>query len=206
LLRSTGIDQVDLNGQVQQIKSLNFPVKDPANFDARPKLKGHSNVAVVMHNRQLLVTQPSGQTVTIISEPNSYIYDFALSPNGQQIAYLVTNDSFGELWVSHFNGQNQQQLFVVEDKHLVFMAWSPDSQTIIVGWSYPGTNVTGELTPVWINTNNGQITSLGIDQINVGLTFSADGGSLYYGRSTFYDDFGSEQGQDSTTFYELEVK
>jgi hypothetical protein len=86
------------------------------------------------------------------------------------------------------------------------MAWSPDSQTIIVGWSYPGTNVTGELTPVWINTKNGQITSLGIDQINVGLTFSADGGSLYYGRSTFYDDFGSEQGQDSTTFYELEVK
>ncbi len=207
LLRPDGIYEVDQSGQIRRNISINVPSKDPANFNARSKVVGHPiNVVVTMYNRQLQVTQPSGHIITINAGEGSHIFDFTLSPNGQRIAYLVSNDPVTELWVSNFNGQNKRKLFDLEYRHMRLMAWSPDSQVVVIGWAYTGTNITGGLTPVWINVLNGQVISLGVDEVNAGLTFSADGKTLFYGRSTFLDDYGSEQSQDKTTFYQLEVQ
>ncbi|MDY6867695.1 MAG: hypothetical protein SVT56_07295 [Chloroflexota bacterium] len=208
LIRTNSIDQVDSKGQVLEKEEINLPTgnSDPENFVPKPKVAGHpAKIIVVEHNHQLLVRRANNQIITLSAEGNDqYIYDFELSPNGQQIAYLISNDPYVELWISNIFSQQRRKLFELKDRSLRLMTWSPNSQGIIIGWSYTGTNLTGGLTPIWIDIGSGQAKQLGIDEINVGLTVDPNGQSLYYGRTTFYQNLNSDQ--EKTTFYTLKVE
>ena len=207
LVKSDGIDQVDeRTGQLTREAAVNIPDKDPANFDMKPKVAGRSTDAtVIKHDRQLSVRRANGEVINIAGNPEGpNVSDFQLAPNGRQIAYILRNNPVAELWVSDLARQEQRKLFEVEDRHLQLMAWSPNSQAIIIGWSYGGTNLTGGLTPVWIDVKSGEARSLGIDEVNIGLTFSPNGQSIYYGRTNFYQ--GLPPDAEKSTIYQLVVR
>ena len=101
------------------------------------------------------------------------------------------------------DGNNQRKLFerVEENRgsiHLV--AWSPNNQAIVVGWSEFGTSQDTFL--VWIDIKSEQVISLGVHGVIDNVIFSPNGQSLFYSRTSFPDD--SIWGK--TTFYQLKVK
>lgn len=207
LVRTDKIDQVDSIGKVKKSVMVSLPTAkvDLNNFQPKPKIAGHStNIVVVLHDRKLLIVQQNGQIITISDDQGGHISDFALAPDGKQIVYLTPYETSEAVWVSDLTGKSRRKLFAVEGKYLSLLDWSPDSDTVVIGWSYTGTSVTGGEVLVWIDIATGQATPLGIDEVNAGFTFSPDGQSLYYGRTTFYQNLDPQQ--EKSTFYQLKVK
>jgi len=206
LIRANSIDRVDLTGRTIEKQTVKLSIGHPdlTNFKPKPKVAGSTQgTVVVIEDGTLRIISSSGQEKTFQLESNEQIYEFSLSPNGKQIAYMATQGEGTVLWVSDLDGNNQCKLFERVEKnsgsiHLV--AWSPNNQTIVVGWSEFGTSQDTFL--VWIDIKSGEVIPLGVHGVIDNVVFSPDSQSLFYSRTSFPND--SLWGK--TTFYQLKVK
>lgn len=64
----------------------------------------------------------------IVTPPTTLPGQFALSPDGQQIAYVAANGNASQLWVRSLASASGQPLAGTEDAQLPF--WSPDSRSL----------------------------------------------------------------------------
>ena len=71
---------------------------------------------------------PPEARLDIVTPPSTSPGDFALSPDGQQIAYVAANGNASQLWVRPLASASGQPLAGTEDAVLPF--WSPDSRSL----------------------------------------------------------------------------
>jgi WD40 repeat protein len=197
---------VDLTGRAIEKQMVKLPTghPGPTNYIPKPKAAGSAQgTVVVTEEGTLRIISSNGQEITIQPESNEQIYEFSLSPNGKQVAYMVSQGVGTSLWISDLDGNNQQKLFerVEENRgNIHHIAWSPNNQTIVVSWSEFGTSQDTFL--VWIDIKSEQVIPLGVHGVIDNVIFSPNGQSLFYSRTSFPDD--SLWGK--TTFYQLKVK
>jgi dipeptidyl aminopeptidase/acylaminoacyl peptidase len=206
LIRTNSIERVDLTGRAIEKQMVKLPTghPGPTNYIPKPKAAGSAQgTVVVTEEGTLRIISSNGQEITIQPESNEQIYEFSLSPNGKQVAYMVSQGVGTSLWISDLDGNNQQKLFerVEENRgNIHHIAWSPNNQTIVVSWSEFGTSQDTFL--VWIDIKSEQVIPLGVHGVIDNVIFSPNGQSLFYSRTSFPDD--SLWGK--TTFYQLKVK
>lgn len=207
LIRTNSIERVDLTGRTIEKRIVKLPTDQPdsTNFRPKPKATGSSaeGTVVIVEKGNLRIISSNGQEIRIRPESNEQIYEFSLSPNGRQVAYIASQGSGTALWISDLSGNNKHKLFerVEENRGSIhFATWGPNNQAIVAGWSEFGTSQ--DIFLVWIDTKSEQVIPLGVHGVIDNAIFSSNGQSLFYSRTSFPDD--SLWGK--TTFYQLKVK
>jgi len=201
IVKPDGVYKVDLVRK--RTEQVNLTVPDKTTGGTKPRVTGHpSEIIVVGEGRNLLVIRQNGQSTTITDEKERSIGEFVLSANGQKLAYVVNEGTSDELWTNNLTGSSPRMLYRIDRGHIHDLVWDPNNQAVVIGWRETGTSLSEDLTLLWINVNNGQITPLQVDGVDRDFVFSHKGDRLFYSR-TFYAD-PTDNGK--TTFYQLEIE
>ncbi len=202
LIQSNGIDRVDLSGRIVEKQSTNLRT---APSGIRPQVAGSpENHIVIIEDGALRIISSSDDENMIRADEGEKIVEFAISPNGQFIAYTTTQGTGIAFWVSNLTGGNPRKLLeqVKENRgNISNLVWSPDSQAVVLVLSEFGTS--SNLSLVWVDTNSGKIVPLQVDSLTRNIVFNPNGKLLYYTRmSDAVDDPPWGKG----TFYQLRLK
>ncbi len=111
---------------------------------------------------------PPEARVDIVTPPTTSPGDFALSPDGQQIAYVAANGTTSQLWVRSLASASGQPIAGTEDARLLF--WSPDSRSL-------GFFASGKLKRVDLGASAPQ--TLADAPFSRGATWNAEGTILF---------------------------
>jgi tricorn protease-like protein len=171
----------------------------------KPRVKGHPDKFIVVNQAGELHVKRGNNESQVISDERddqSLISDFDLSPDGEQLAYIVVDGPNSELWATNSSGSNKRLLFRVEHETLRSPTWSPDGQTILVGTRSKGTHDSDNLELVLVSPNNGKFTKLNVGEVDRGFIWNHVGNIIIYGRTATDKNFGTA----STTIHQLEVK
>jgi len=111
---------------------------------------------------------PPEARLDIVTPPSTSPGDFALSPDGQQIAYVAANGNASQIWVRPLASASGQPLAGTEDAQFPF--WSPDSRSL-------GFFASGKLKRVDLGASAPQ--ALADAQAARGGTWNAEGTILF---------------------------
>lgn len=82
---------------------------------------------------QLYTVSPTGDDPVKLTEMPYGIVDYAVSPDGSQIAYSAINeDDFIDSWVMNSDGEKQKQLWACENALCTHPIWAADGRRLIV--------------------------------------------------------------------------
>jgi Tol biopolymer transport system component len=133
-----------------------------------------------MGRSQLFVTNLAGTDITQLTTAEFDIIDYALSPDGKQIAYTVRQRPQGdEIWLMDSNGRSPQLLLTCPDSQCSHPVWHPDSRRLL----YERREFTGAMGAPgaphlwWLDNRNGATLPLleVVDGPSGGASFSPDG-------------------------------
>jgi Tol biopolymer transport system component len=85
-------------------------------------------VPTLRHVREPLPVALPETRLDIVTPPTDDPFSFALSPDGQQIVYVASDDGGSRLWLRRLNTTTAQSLAGTDGARLPF--WSPDSRSI----------------------------------------------------------------------------
>ena len=123
---------------------------------------------------QLFVADFDGQTVTTspLTQTETDILDFAVKPDGSQIAYAVLRDGgAADLWLVNSDGSQNRELLACPDAACSQAQWLPDSQRLI----YERRTIPAPGAPPgnprlwWLDVTTGQTVPLFQDSQLLGL-------------------------------------
>ncbi|MFO7539969.1 MAG: hypothetical protein R6X32_18170 [Chloroflexota bacterium] len=134
---------------------------------------------------QLFVTSIAGTDISQLTAAEADVIDYALSPDGRQIAYTVRQRPQGdgshgdELWVMAVNGRSPQSLLTCPQAQCSHPVWHPDSRRLL----YERREFTGALGAPgapqlwWLDGRDGTTLPLleTADGPSGGARFSPDG-------------------------------
>ena len=134
--------------------------------------------------RELMVVPVKGGSPRQLTFTGGEIYDFAVSPSGDSIAYSVLNDQKGiDLWIIDRNGKEPRKLLDCGTGWCTTPAWSPDGKLIAYDYQAPG--LTADSAPgaprPWIvefETGNKHPVFSDPQTIGYGALWSPDGNWL----------------------------
>lgn len=134
---------------------------------------------------QLYTIDPlSGETRALTSEPQG-VFDYALSPDSQILAYSAWNDKRGrDLWAINLTTQARYSLLECPQAACNGMAWHPDAQRLVYerrAMLLPDA-APGPPRLWWLNTSNGETVALFNDNqlLGYGATWASNGDWLSF--------------------------
>jgi len=116
-----------------------------------------------------------------LTHTNGSVYDYAASPNGEQIVYSVLNQQKGfDLWIMDRDGQNNHILLNCGGDRCYSAAWSPDLSQLAYTRQAAGLSPTAPLgapRPWLLDPNTGETSPLYSDsqKLGYGPVWSPDG-------------------------------
>ncbi|MDR3560529.1 MAG: Ig-like domain-containing protein, partial [Negativicutes bacterium] len=116
-----------------------------------------------------------------LTHTNGSVYDYAASPNGEQIVYSVLNQQKGlDLWIIDRDGQNNHVLLDCGGDRCFSAAWSPDLTRLAYTRQNAGLSPTAPLgapRPWLLDPNTGETAPLYSDsqKLGFGPVWSPDG-------------------------------
>ena len=134
---------------------------------------------------QLFVVSPDGRARTQLTQEPLDVLDYAISPDGQTIAYSIRREDGGsDLWLIDAAGGNHRALLACPEGACSQPTWSPDGRRLIYErrtYSQPGAPV-GPPRLWWLDLNTRETTAVFQDSqwVALGAHFSADGQWLSY--------------------------
>jgi Tol biopolymer transport system component len=162
------------NGQaVKQTVTWRFTVREPAIIYIAPASEA----------RELWSLTP-GQEARPLTATGGAIYDYAVSPDGEQVAYSVANEKGGlDLWVMNRDGSTQRVWVECAADRCSAPNWSPAGNRLAYSRETEGLTPGGPHGPprVWIlETDTGQTTPLYQESqlLGSGPSWSPDGQRL----------------------------
>jgi Tol biopolymer transport system component len=126
------------------------------------------------------MTQLTTAVTTAVTTAEADVIDYALSPDGRQIAYTVRQRPQGDaIWLMDSNGRSPQPLLTCPDAQCSHPVWHPDSRRLL----YERRELTGAMgTPGapqlwWLDSRDGATLPLleVADGPSGGASFSPDG-------------------------------
>jgi len=132
-------------------------------------------------NRELFSVDLQGKNPRQLTHTNNRIFDYAVSPNGDWIAYTVVNDQKGvDLWLLNRDGSQSRRLLDCGAGQCEAPAWSPDGRQIAYTRKLPGleTGAAPGLPRPWlIDLSSGITHPVYADQqiLGYGSIWSPDG-------------------------------
>ncbi len=203
VINTNGFTVLDSTGKIKKQVNLKLPTTTISGLN-KPKVEGYLDKFVVVGDGQGLLVTHSGETVTITdgsNESGRSISDFDLSPDGQRIAYIVTEGPSDELWVTDLKGKDKRLLYRAEHATVGFPTWSPDSKIILVGIRSKGTHLSDNLELILVYPEDEQLIRLNVDNVDRGFIWSFDGNAIIYARTITDQNNGTAQ----TNIYQLKV-
>lgn len=134
---------------------------------------------------QLYVIRPDGSDKLRLTNEANGVLDFAISPDGSQIAYSARNlDGSADLWRLDGQGGNRRQLLACRLAHCSQPVWHPDGRRLI----YERRNIATPGAPPgpprlwWLDSETGETLAVFQDTqwLGLGARFSPNGRWLSY--------------------------
>ncbi|MDR3573490.1 MAG: Ig-like domain-containing protein [Anaerolineaceae bacterium] len=116
-----------------------------------------------------------------LTHTNGSVYDYAASPDGEQVVYSVLNQQKGfDLWITDRDGQNNHVLLNCGGDRCYSVAWSPDLSKLAYTRQNAGLSPTAPLgapRPWLLDPNTGETSPLYSDsqKLGYGPVWSPDG-------------------------------
>ncbi|MBN1426989.1 MAG: PD40 domain-containing protein [Anaerolineae bacterium] len=134
--------------------------------------------------RSLWVAESDGSQPRRIYAPEHGLYDFAPSPDGEQIAVTVYEaDQSADIWLIDAAGANPRRITDCQGGFCASPAWSPDGRQIAFDHQGPSTTGSGGSSRVWlVDPATGQSAPLFQDDQVLGFdpVWSPDGNRLAF--------------------------
>lgn len=134
---------------------------------------------------QLFAINPDGNEQKRLTDEPLGVLDYAVSPDGTQIAYsVVNNDDTVDLWQINGMGQNRQQLLNCPKAICTAPEWAPDGRRLI--YERREIITPGEMPTNpqlwWLDTQTGETIPVFADgeQLGLGARISPNGRYLSY--------------------------
>ena len=134
---------------------------------------------------QLYIVNPDGGDPVKLTDTPHGIVDYAVSPDGAQIAYSVANeDSSVDVWLMNSDGKKQKRVWTCENALCTRPVWAADGRRLIVerrALSESGAP-SGMPQLWWLDTQTGETLSAFAvaDQTGFGAQLSPDDQGLSY--------------------------
>jgi TolB protein len=127
---------------VKQVVRWQFTIRPPAVIYLGPS----------SDRRELWSIVPGGPPAALTST-NGAIYDYAVSPDGERVAYSLATPQGGlDLWIMNRDGSDQRALAVCAADRCSAPSWAPDGGRLAYSREGPGASAGGPHGPprVWI--------------------------------------------------------
>lgn len=134
---------------------------------------------------QIFVTDLAGGAPVQLTQEATDVLDFALSPEGDSIAYATeVDDSSTALWLVDSNGRNRQQVLACLQALCSEIVWAADGRRLIYERRdlTAGDEVPGPPRLWWLDVESGESVTVAqnADAITFGASISPDGKWLSY--------------------------
>jgi Tol biopolymer transport system component len=143
-------------------------------------------LASVSGPREVWRVPAGGGSPEQLTRTEGRVYDFAVAPDGERLAYSVVNDTSGaDLWLVDRDGKNARRLVECGPDLCTVPAWSPDSTRIAFSREPAGISPGAPNGPprVWtVEVSSGQAAPLyqSSQILGYGPTWSPDGRRLAF--------------------------
>lgn len=129
---------------------------------------------------QITLLEPGGTPRSLTDAPDG-VFEFAVSPDGRQIAYaLVAQRGLSEIWVMDANGRSARRLLTCSDAQCSHLVWTPDGGRIV--YEKRSHAAPGVPHLWWLDVTTGETITVLEDAgaVSSGASFSPDGSWLSY--------------------------
>jgi nickel/cobalt exporter len=137
--------------------------------------------------RGLYLANVSDGQSTQLTDDSVNVTDFALSPDGTQLIYIVQTDELeNQIWLMNVDGNESKKIHDCKNASCAQPVWSPDgSRVIFEHIKLSGADATGLATLWWIDINTNKVEPLFQEDKLPGANprWSADGEWLSYATS-----------------------
>ena len=134
---------------------------------------------------QIFIVELSGQAPVQLTQAASDVLNFALSPDGDTIAYAAREEGNNTaLWLVNANGRNRRQLLACSQAHCSELIWEPGGGRLIYERRdvIEGEDAPGQPRLWWLDVNTGESVTVSenAEAVTFGASISSDGQWLSY--------------------------